>query len=64
MRILSKGFPKLPYFHLLTHALFKTLLFICTGVVIHSIKLTNGMKMWKGNGNTTTLLFPLKALEI
>jgi NADH:ubiquinone oxidoreductase subunit 5 (chain L)/Multisubunit Na+/H+ antiporter, MnhA subunit len=28
----------LPYFHLLTHAFRKTLLFICAGVVIHSIK--------------------------
>ena len=27
-------------------------------------KLANGMKMWKGNGNTTTLLFSLKRLEI
>ena len=27
-------------------------------------KLTNGMKMWKGNGNTTTLLFFLKRLKI
>ena len=26
--------------------------------------LANGMKMWKGNGNTTTLLFSLKRLEI
>jgi len=38
IRILSMGFPKLAYFHLLTHALFKALLFICAGVVIHSIK--------------------------
>ena len=37
MRILSKGFPKLEYFHLLTHALFKALLFIYDGVN-HSIK--------------------------
>jgi len=29
IRILSIGFPKLAYFHLLTHALFKALLFIC-----------------------------------
>ena len=29
-----------------------------------SLKLANGMKMWKGNGNTTTLLFSLKGLEI
>ena len=28
MRILSVGFPKLAYFHLLTHSLFKVLLFI------------------------------------
>ena len=27
-------------------------------------KLANGMKMWKGNGNTTTLIFSLKGLEI
>ena len=27
-------------------------------------KLANGMKMWKGNGNTTKLLFSLKRLEI
>ena len=27
-------------------------------------KLTNGMQMWKGNLNTTTLLFSLKELEI
>ena len=38
IRILSMGFPKLTYFHLLTHALFKELLFICAGVVIHSTK--------------------------
>ena len=27
-------------------------------------KLANGMKIWKGNGNTTTLLFSLKGLGI
>ena len=27
-------------------------------------KLANAMKIWKGNGNTTTLLFSLKGLEI
>lgn len=36
--ILAIGFPKLAYFHLLTHALFKALLFICAGAVIHNIK--------------------------
>jgi hypothetical protein len=29
-----------------------------------SHKLANGLKMWKGIGNTTTLLFSLKGLEI
>lgn len=38
IRILAIGFPKLAFFHLLTHALFKALLFICAGVIIHRIK--------------------------
>nr|YP_009250305.1 NADH dehydrogenase subunit 5 [Panchlora nivea]AMW91060.1 NADH dehydrogenase subunit 5 [Panchlora nivea] len=38
MSILAMGFSKLAYFHLLTHALFKALLFMCAGVVIHSMK--------------------------
>jgi len=37
MRILSIGFYKLAFFHLLTHALFKALLFICAGAIIHNI---------------------------
>jgi NADH-ubiquinone oxidoreductase chain 5 len=36
--ILAIGFYKLAFFHLLTHALFKALLFICAGVIIHNIK--------------------------
>lgn len=36
--ILALGFPVLAFFHLLTHALFKALLFICAGVIIHNIK--------------------------
>nr|WGT92247.1 NADH dehydrogenase subunit 5 [Cerapanorpa nanwutaina] len=38
MSILSMGFAKLAFFHLLTHALFKALLFMCAGAVIHNMK--------------------------
>lgn len=37
IRILSIGFYDLAFFHLLTHALFKALLFICAGAIIHNI---------------------------
>nr|YP_010946915.1 NADH dehydrogenase subunit 5 [Salganea raggei]WGO57672.1 NADH dehydrogenase subunit 5 [Salganea raggei] len=37
MSILSLGFINLSFFHLLTHALFKALLFMCAGVIIHSM---------------------------
>nr|USO21373.1 NADH dehydrogenase subunit 5 [Papilio polytes] len=35
MSILSMGMSDLAFFHLLTHAMFKALLFMCAGVVIH-----------------------------
>nr|ASY98424.1 NADH dehydrogenase subunit 5 [Neodanuria bolauana] len=38
MSILSLGFYDLAFFHLLTHALFKALLFMCAGMVIHNMK--------------------------
>ena len=38
IRVLSLGFADLAFFHLLAHALFKALLFICAGAVIHSVK--------------------------
>nr|YP_010385035.1 NADH dehydrogenase subunit 5 [Pinnaxodes major]UPL65045.1 NADH dehydrogenase subunit 5 [Pinnaxodes major] len=38
LSILALGYPDLAFFHLLSHALFKALLFMCAGVLIHSIK--------------------------
>nr|YP_009333639.1 NADH dehydrogenase subunit 5 [Monema flavescens]AOV94108.1 NADH dehydrogenase subunit 5 [Monema flavescens]ATO90161.1 NADH dehydrogenase subunit 5 [Monema flavescens] len=35
MSILSMGMPNLAFFHLLTHAMFKALLFMCAGMIIH-----------------------------
>nr|BDL61460.1 NADH dehydrogenase subunit 5 [Indopinnixa haematosticta] len=37
LSILALGYTDLAFFHLLTHALFKALLFMCAGVVIHSV---------------------------
>nr|YP_009343070.1 NADH dehydrogenase subunit 5 [Pacifastacus leniusculus]APS87297.1 NADH dehydrogenase subunit 5 [Pacifastacus leniusculus] len=38
LSILALGFSNLAFFHLLTHALFKALLFLCAGVMIHNLK--------------------------
>nr|AVE15617.1 NADH dehydrogenase subunit 5 [Caliris sp. JZ-2017] len=38
MSIISLGYSELAFFHLLTHAMFKALLFMCAGVVIHNMK--------------------------
>nr|UAT98138.1 NADH dehydrogenase subunit 5 [Smerinthus planus] len=52
MSILSMGFPELAFFHLLTHAMFKALLFMCAGVIIHmmnniqDIRYMGGMSLY------------------
>nr|UPL65514.1 NADH dehydrogenase subunit 5 [Metacanthus pulchellus] len=35
MSVLFMGFPYIAFFHLLTHAFFKALLFLCAGLIIH-----------------------------
>jgi NADH-ubiquinone oxidoreductase chain 5 len=37
IRILFIGYPLMAFFHLLTHAFFKALLFLCAGLIIHVI---------------------------
>nr|UPL65410.1 NADH dehydrogenase subunit 5 [Dinomachus sikhimensis] len=37
MSILFMGFPLVAFFHLLSHAFFKALLFLCAGVIIHNM---------------------------
>nr|YP_002261398.1 NADH dehydrogenase subunit 5 [Troglophilus neglectus]ACG59342.1 NADH dehydrogenase subunit 5 [Troglophilus neglectus] len=48
MSILAMGFPKLAFFHLLTHALFKALLFMCAGAVIHNSKNSQDIRSMGG----------------
>nr|AII02451.1 NADH dehydrogenase subunit 5 [Apatelopteryx phenax] len=48
MSILSMGFPDLAFFHLLTHAVFKALLFMCAGVVIHMMNDTQDIRFMGG----------------
>jgi len=55
IRILSIGFYKLAFFHLLTHALFKALLFICAGAVIHNIKNNQDIRIIGGLVNQIPL---------
>nr|QXI88789.1 NADH dehydrogenase subunit 5 [Halpe nephele] len=48
MSILSMGLPDLAFFHLLTHAMFKALLFMCAGVVIHMMNDNQDIRMMGG----------------
>jgi NADH-ubiquinone oxidoreductase chain 5 len=45
---LGLGLPQLAYFHILIHALFKALLFICAGLIIHSHQHNQDLR-WIGN---------------
>nr|YP_010022648.1 NADH dehydrogenase subunit 5 [Muscina pascuorum]QOP39496.1 NADH dehydrogenase subunit 5 [Muscina pascuorum] len=55
MSILSMGFYKLAFFHLLTHALFKALLFMCAGAIIHNMNNNQDIRLMGG----LALIMPL-----
>nr|YP_009538046.1 NADH dehydrogenase subunit 5 [Limenitis populi]AYN60789.1 NADH dehydrogenase subunit 5 [Limenitis populi] len=48
MSILSMGFYDLAFFHLLTHAMFKALLFMCAGMIIHMMNNNQDIRMMGG----------------
>nr|UJH93373.1 NADH dehydrogenase subunit 5 [Conogethes pinicolalis] len=58
MSILSMGLPDLAFFHLLTHAMFKALLFMCAGAIIHMMVDIQDIRYMGGIGN----FIPLTAL--
>nr|YP_009048429.1 NADH dehydrogenase subunit 5 [Triphysa phryne]AHH93003.1 NADH dehydrogenase subunit 5 [Triphysa phryne] len=58
MSILSMGYYELAYFHLLTHAMFKALLFMCAGKVIHLMNNNQDIRMMGG----LSLYIPLTSL--
>nr|YP_009045410.1 NADH dehydrogenase subunit 5 [Athyma asura]AHA03761.1 NADH dehydrogenase subunit 5 [Athyma asura] len=58
MSILSMGFYDLAFFHLLTHAMFKALLFMCAGVIIHMMNNNQDIRIMGG----ISLYIPLTSL--
>nr|YP_010031483.1 NADH dehydrogenase subunit 5 [Togoperla limbata]QOV02874.1 NADH dehydrogenase subunit 5 [Togoperla limbata] len=55
MSILAMGFPVLAFFHLLTHALFKALLFMCAGAIIHNMSDSQDIRFMGGLVNQMPL---------
>nr|YP_010277766.1 NADH dehydrogenase subunit 5 [Cylindromyia intermedia]UHY94307.1 NADH dehydrogenase subunit 5 [Cylindromyia intermedia] len=55
MSILSLGYYKLAFFHLLSHALFKALLFMCAGAIIHNMNNNQDIRLM----GSLSLMMPL-----
>nr|UJI65707.1 NADH dehydrogenase subunit 5 [Glossina austeni] len=55
MSILSMGYLKLAFFHLLTHALFKALLFMCAGAIIHNMNNNQDIRLMGGLSSSMPL---------
>nr|YP_007026824.1 NADH dehydrogenase subunit 5 [Metacrangonyx dominicanus]CCI69362.1 NADH dehydrogenase subunit 5 [Metacrangonyx dominicanus] len=51
MIVISLGKPELAFFHLITHAMFKSTIFMCAGVMIHNM---NNSQDLRGAGNFFT----------
>nr|QAY82086.1 NADH dehydrogenase subunit 5 [Endoclita minanus] len=67
MSILSMGYYDLAFFHLLTHATFKALLFMCAGVVIHLMNDMQDIRFMGGINNfipLTSLCFNISNLAL
>nr|AFN21400.1 NADH dehydrogenase subunit 5 [Choaspes benjaminii] len=58
MSILSLGMPDLAFFHLLTHAMFKALLFMCAGIIIHMMSDNQDIRFMGG----VSFFIPLTSL--
>nr|WDV10596.1 NADH dehydrogenase subunit 5 [Bhutanitis thaidina] len=58
MSILSMGLADLAFFHLLTHAMFKALLFMCAGMIIHMMSDIQDIRFMGG----LSLYIPLTSL--
>nr|YP_009045397.1 NADH dehydrogenase subunit 5 [Dichorragia nesimachus]AHA03748.1 NADH dehydrogenase subunit 5 [Dichorragia nesimachus]WHE44860.1 NADH dehydrogenase subunit 5 [Dichorragia nesimachus] len=58
MSILSMGLSTLAFFHLLTHAMFKALLFMCAGMIIHMMNDNQDIRLMGG----ISLYVPLTSL--
>nr|YP_010737562.1 NADH dehydrogenase subunit 5 [Ctenocephalides orientis]WEQ71697.1 NADH dehydrogenase subunit 5 [Ctenocephalides orientis] len=56
MSSLSFNMPKLAFFHLLMHALFKALLFMCSGVIIHLLNNFQDIRVMGGMSMTMMML--------
>nr|YP_010170686.1 NADH dehydrogenase subunit 5 [Orgyia postica]QRZ60693.1 NADH dehydrogenase subunit 5 [Orgyia postica] len=57
MSILSMGLPELAFFHLLTHAMFKALLFMCAGIIIHMMNDTQDIRFMGGLSSYIPMTF-------
>nr|AII02555.1 NADH dehydrogenase subunit 5 [Emmelina monodactyla] len=67
MSILSMGMSDLAFFHLLTHAMFKALLFLCAGMIIHLMMDIQDIRFMGGIVNfipMTSLCFNISNLAL